>query len=73
MQAVRNDLSNYDSNRVSLPESWAGHREAELERISGIQGAIFSARGGWFAVARTKEAVLAMAKLALQKAKNPVN
>lgn len=52
-------------SRKPLPEAWAGLRDEELERASGVPGASFCHRGRWFCAAKTKEAALALAALAL--------
>lgn len=70
VQSGRNDLEDYNSDRAKLPENWAGLRDGELEKVSGIKGAIFCTNGGWFGVARTKEGALQMAKIALQNLEN---
>lgn len=65
VQVARDDIENYDSNRIEFPESWQGLRDEELEKESGVAGAIFCARGGWFAKANTKEAAISLAQKAL--------
>lgn len=52
-------------SRKPLPEAWAGLRDAELERVTGVPGAAFCHRGRWFCSAKTREAALALAALAL--------
>lgn len=52
-------------NRLDLPESWAGLRGAELEAATGVPGASFCHRGRHFCAAKTREAALALAALAL--------
>lgn len=52
-------------SRKLLPEAWAGLRDAELEAASGVPGATFCHRGRWFCAAKTEEAALALAALAL--------
>jgi uncharacterized UPF0160 family protein len=53
-------------NRKSFPEKWAGLRDEELEKASGVSGAVFCHNARFLAVAKTKEAAIALAKLALQ-------
>jgi len=50
-----------------LPKSWAGKRDRELEKITGVAGAIFCHRNLFLAVAKTKEAILQLAELALKE------
>lgn len=64
VKAIRNDTSSFD-NRKNLPEGWAGKRDAELARITGVADAIFCHNGRFMAVARSREGAIALAKLAL--------
>lgn len=52
-------------NRADLPEAWAGLTDAALEHASGVQGAKFCHNGRFIAVADSREAILAMANLAV--------
>jgi uncharacterized UPF0160 family protein len=54
--------------RADLPEAWAGLTGAELEAASGVPGASFCHNGRFIAAAKTREAVLAMADLAVAEA-----
>ncbi len=65
VKAVRDDQSLF-KNRKNLPESWADKRGAELAEATGVPEAVFCHNGRFMAVAKTKEAALALAKLALQ-------
>ncbi|NNM44196.1 MAG: MYG1 family protein [Chlamydiae bacterium] len=49
--------------RLPLPENWAGLLEKDLEKVTGIPGAIFCHKGRFISVWKTKEDAL----LALQK------
>jgi len=51
--------------RRDLPEAWAGLTGPDLEKASGVPGARFCHRGRFFAVGETKEAAVAMARLAM--------
>lgn len=53
-------------NRKSLPKSWSGKRDLELEKITGVAGSIFCHNDCFIAVAKTKEAILALAEIALK-------
>lgn len=44
--------------RVQLPAAWAGLLEGDLERVSGISGALFCHKERFISVWKTKEAVL---------------
>ena len=65
IKGVRNDLNNYKT-RKKLPESWAGKTGEELEKITGVEGAVFCHNARFMAVAKTKEAILHMAEIALK-------
>ena len=52
-------------NRKDLPSLWAGLREEELEKVSGVKGALFCHRKLFLAVAQTKESALLLAQKAL--------
>lgn len=56
----------YDSNRVLLPESWAGKRDAELAEVTGVTDAVFCHNARFMAVAKTKEGAIALAKIVLE-------
>ena len=64
LKAVRESPGQF-SNRKNLPQSWAGKRDAELEKVTGVKGAIFCHNGRFITVAKTKGAILKMANIAL--------
>jgi uncharacterized UPF0160 family protein len=64
ISSVRSDPSSF-ALRKSLPESWAGKRDQELAKIAGVEDAIFCHNGRFLAVAKSKEGVLKLAKIAL--------
>jgi len=49
-----------------LPESWAGKSGEELEKVARVPGAIFCHSGRFLVVAKTKEAILKLAAIALR-------
>lgn len=53
-------------NKKGFPESWSGLRGIELEKASGISGALFCHRAVFLAVGNTKEVALKLAKTALE-------
>lgn len=65
IKAVRNDESSF-KNRKDLPKSWAGMRDSEFEKISGVPGSVFCHTGRFMAVADSKEAILKLAEIALK-------
>jgi len=54
--------------RADLPAAWAGLTNGELEAASGVQGASFCHNGRFIAAAKTREAALALADLAVTEA-----
>jgi uncharacterized UPF0160 family protein len=64
--AARDNLEDYNSDRASFPEGWRGLRDEDLIKVSGVNGAIFCHKGGWFAKAKTKEAAIELARIALR-------
>ncbi len=52
--------------RKSLPLAWGGKTGEELQKVTGVPDALFAHRGLFMASAKTKEGVVALAKLALQ-------
>lgn len=52
-------------NRKSFPEAWAGLRDHDFARVTGVPDAVFCHNGRFLAVANTKEGAWALAKLAL--------
>jgi uncharacterized UPF0160 family protein len=54
--------------RADLPMAWAGLTNGDLEAVCGIAGASFCHNGRFIAAAKTREAALAMAELAVREA-----
>ena len=54
--------------RADLPAAWAGLTGTALEAASGVPGATFCHKGRFIAAARTRDAILAMADLAVKDA-----
>jgi uncharacterized UPF0160 family protein len=54
--------------RADLPASWAGLTNQDLETASGVAGASFCHNGRFVAAARTREAALALAEIAVAEA-----
>ena len=50
-----------------FPKTWAGLRNEDLEKVSGMKGAVFCHKGLYFAVHNTQEGAKNMAKTALGK------
>lgn len=54
--------------RADLPAGWAGLTGKDLEAVCGVEGATFCHNGRFVAAARTREAALAMAAIAVRQA-----
>ena len=54
--------------RADLPAAWAGLTNSDLETASGVEGATFCHNGRFIAAAKTREAALAMAEIAVREA-----
>lgn len=54
--------------RADLPAAWAGLINGDLEAACGVEGASFCHNGRFIAAAKTREAALAMAELAVREA-----
>ena len=64
MQAVPKALGSFE-NRKDLPEAWGGHSDEELAAITGVPDAMFAHGKGFYASARSREGILALARQAL--------
>ncbi len=65
VKAARLDGSLFES-RKPLPLSWAGLRDTQLQRETGVSDAIFCHKARFMAVAASREGAWALAKSALQ-------
>lgn len=54
--------------RADLPAAWAGLTDGALEAACGVEGATFCHKGRFVAAAKTRDAALAMAQLAIKEA-----
>ncbi|MCG3266997.1 MYG1 family protein [Yoonia sp. I 8.24] len=55
--------------RADLPAAWAGLTDKALEDASGVPGAKFCHNGRFIAVASSRDAIMAMAQIAVNEAK----
>jgi len=53
-------------NKKDLPKSWAGLQGEKLQKITGVVDAVFCHRGLFLAVAKSKEGIMKLTKLALK-------
>ena len=69
VRAVREDSKAF-KNRKNFPKAWAGLRDEELQKITGVSDAIFCHRGLFLAIAKSKEGAIKLANLALLEPKS---
>lgn len=59
--------------RMYFPKDWAGKRDGELAKITGVRDAVFCHNGIFLAITKTKEGAIALAKRAIELAQNQSN
>jgi uncharacterized UPF0160 family protein len=64
LEAVPRELGSFDSRR-DLPEAWGGLDGPELARVTGVEDVLFCHAKRFLAVARSREAIGALARQAL--------
>jgi uncharacterized UPF0160 family protein len=57
-------------NRITFPEGWGGLQNAELQKASGVDDAVFCHRACFMCVAKSLEGAVAMAQKALNQKDN---
>jgi uncharacterized UPF0160 family protein len=67
MQAVPVALGDF-TNRKDMPEAWAGLSDADLAAVTGVPDAMFAHTKRFYASARSREGILALARQALDGA-----
>lgn len=72
LQCVPKSLEDKFSQRISLPDSWAGETD-NLPEISGVKTAILCHNGKFFARASKKEDIYKMCKLATKEYKENIS
>lgn len=65
VEAVKNGPKTF-KNRKNFPNSWAGLRDEELQKITGVSDAVFCHRGLFLAVANSKEGAIKLAQIAVE-------
>lgn len=53
-------------NKKDFPQAWAGLRSEELEKVTGVAGAVFCHRALFLTVASSKDSAIKLAKMALE-------
>lgn len=64
VRAVRQNARTFD-NRKDFPKSWAGLRDEELQKVTGVEDAVFCHKGLFLAISKSKEGAVKLAELAL--------
>ena len=64
VEAIRNDFKSF-VNRKNFPVSWAGLKDEDLQKITGVSDAVFCHKALFMAIAKSKEGAIKLAKLAL--------
>lgn len=62
--AMRKEINSF-KNRKNFPKLWAGLRDKDLQKITGVADSIFCHRNLFLVVAKTKEGAIKLAQLAL--------
>lgn len=65
VKTVRKELKTFH-NRKDFPKEWGGLRDEELQRMTGVSGAIFCHKALFLTVAKDQESALQLAKLAVE-------
>ncbi|MFA6274520.1 MAG: MYG1 family protein [Candidatus Paceibacterota bacterium] len=65
VEAVRDNFKSF-VNRKDFPKSWAGLREEELQKVSGVPDAVFCHKGIFMAIAKSKEGAIKLAQIAIE-------
>src|SRR3990167_5712490 len=63
-KAMRMDSKTF-KNRKDFPVSWAGLKDEELQKVSGVSDAVFCHRALFMAVAKSKEGAIKLAQIAV--------
>ena len=66
LMTLRADSNEEFKNRKDLPASWAGLRDEELQKITGVDDAVFCHRALFLAVAKSKEGAIKLAQIAVE-------
>ncbi len=63
--ATRKSVESMDSKKP-FPEGWAGQKDEDLEKVSGVSGAKFCHNGRFLCVAENKQSAIELAKLSIK-------
>ena len=63
--AVRKNPKSF-INKKDFPKEWAGLKDEELQKVTGVLDAVFCHRALFLCVAQTKEGAMKLADIAVQ-------
>ena len=63
--AVPKELGSFESRKL-FPESWAGLKDEDLQKVSGVETATFCHKNRFLSVAKSKEDALKLAEIAIK-------
>ena len=64
-EAVRDDFKSF-VNRRNFPKAWSGLSGKELQKVTGVEDAVFCHKGLYMVIAKSKEGVIKLAELGLK-------
>ncbi|MBP9748500.1 MAG: MYG1 family protein [Candidatus Pacebacteria bacterium] len=64
-KSIRENWNSF-KNRKNFPEAWAGLKNEDLAKVSGVPDAVFCHRGLFMAVANSREGAIKLAQIALE-------
>jgi uncharacterized UPF0160 family protein len=64
LKTIRGSFFTYIA-RKDLPQEWAGKKGEDFENVTGVKDVLFCHNNRFLAVAKTKEAILKLAEIAL--------
>ncbi|MEI6580591.1 MAG: MYG1 family protein [bacterium] len=72
IRAIRENTKTF-KNKKDFPKKWAGLRDEELQKVTGVKDAVFCHKGLFLTVAKSKEGAIKLAKLALKIGKSKIS
>jgi len=60
------EVGSFESRKL-LPESWAGLQDAELQKVTGVENAVFCHNARFICSAKTKEDAIKLAQIAINQ------
>lgn len=65
VECVRTGKISFE-NKKNLPDAWGGLRDEDLQKITGVEDAVFCHRALFLAVAKSKEGAMKLAQIAVE-------